>query len=234
MKLEDSKNININDEENKMPSKSFRKKYDPNISYLEKLLNIYNIKNIDLVQKMECLPITISKLEKHKFTNVPINDAKKLANILNVTIDFVIFDNCDYAIKITNLENLYLNYNDYLLLKIHGIVNDKIIKEKDSEGNEFISCITHEINQIDALKYIYSLGMPFDNTKLKEILKSIPYIELDDFVLIKSSNKYYMTGYLYEIVNELIKSECPNYDLNSIRFQNLKNSIEKCLESQKN
>lgn len=217
MKSEESKKININDKEDKIHSKSFKKKYDPNVSYLEKLLTIYNIKNIDLVQKMECFPITISKLEKHKFTNVPIDDAKNLANILNVTIDFVIFDNCDYAIKITNQENLYLNYNDYLLLKIHGIINDKIIKEKDTEGNEYISSIAHEISMIDVLKYIYSLGMPYDNSKLKEILKYIPYIEFEKLALKESSNKYYMTNYLYEAVDELIKNLYPNDDFNSIK-----------------
>lgn len=224
MKLEESTNTYIGEKADPKPLNGrLEKKYNPNISYLEKLLNIYNLKNIDLVHEMDCLPITISKLEKHKFVNIPVRDAKKLANILNVTIDFVLFDNLDYAIKITNLDNLYLCYNDYLLLKIHGIVKDKIEMEKDNEGKEYISRIKHEIDKIDALEYIYSLGMPYDNSNFKEKLKFLPYIELIDLTLKKPLNKYYMVSYLYEAINELIKDCYENYDFHSIReFSNQK------------
>lgn len=180
------------------------KEFDPTESLLETLLNIYNIKNVQISDALECNPRTIAKFVNREYKNIPIEDAKKIATLLNVTIDFIIFNKQEYAIKLSPMNNIYIDYYDYLLLKIHGIIEDKIDYNEDWNHNKSINCIVHEISIENAFKYIYSTGMPYANTNLKEPLKKMDYLKFENLVLVKSKNKYYMLNYYKELYQHLL------------------------------
>ena len=179
------------------------KEFDPTESLLETLLNIYNIKNVQISDALKCNPRTIAKFVNREYKNIPIEDAKKIATFLNVTIDFIIFNKQEYAIKLSPMNNIYIDYYDYLLLKIHGIIKDKIDYDEDWYHNKTINCVIHEISIENAYNYIYMNGMPYTNVNLKRSLKELVFLKFEDLILIESSNRYYMLNYykkLYQYI----------------------------------
>ena len=101
------------------------------------------------------------------------------------------------------MDNIYIDYYDYLLLKIHGIIKDKIDYDEDWNHNKTINCVIHEISIENAYNYIYMNGMPYTNINLKRSLKELVFLKFEDLILIESSNRYYMLNYykkLYQYI----------------------------------
>ena len=180
------------------------KEFDPTESLLETLLNIYNIKNVQISDALKCNPRTIAKFVNREYKNIPIEDAKKIATLLNVTIDFIIFNKQEYAIKLSPMDNIYIDYYDYLLLKIHGIIKDKIDYDEDWNHNKTINCVIHEISIENAYNYIYMNGMPYTNINLKRSLKELVFLKFEDLILIESSNRYYMLNYYKKLYQHIL------------------------------
>ncbi len=164
-------------------------------NYFKEILELYNLKSSDLSRICEYDRLAINRLIEGKALQVQLNLVKKLSNVLNFSIGFILDNEVNNAIKIQSLNDsriFYINYYDYITLRLLNIIEDKFDGKK----------IEHILNE--EFIHLFNSLEDFEN-KVHLLNKDKLKLKLTDLILLPTSNKTYFNKKIETSYSDLLK-----------------------------